>query len=59
MIEEDWFAATEKTTKKAFLFPYSAINKTIFFNRKDALEKVSDAESNREVTYIETDYEED
>lgn len=46
-VEEDWFVAIEKSTRKAFLFSYDSINKTIFLDRKEALNKVKEAELNK------------
>lgn len=57
-VTEDYFVGLEKKEKKAFLFPYSSIGKTIFLNRKDALKMVKEAEKNREVISTETYYEE-
>lgn len=57
-VTEDYFVGIEKHTKRAFLFPCSAINKTIFVNRKDALNKVKEAEKNKVVVSTETYYEE-
>lgn len=45
-VEDTWFVATEKKEKHAFLFGNNSINKTIFFNRKDALMTVKEAEEN-------------
>lgn len=57
-IADNYFVGVEKKEKKAFLFPYSSIGKTVFVNRKDALNKVKEAEENREVISTETYYEE-
>ena len=57
-ITDTYFVGIEKYTKKAFLFPYSSIGKTVFINRKDALKIVKEAEKNREEVSIETYYEE-
>ena len=57
-VTDNYFVGIEKHTKKAFLFPYSAINKTVFVNRKDALSKVKEAEKNKIQVSTETYYEE-
>ncbi len=57
-ITDTYFVGIEKHTKKAFLFPYSSIGKTVFINRKDALKRVKEAEKNREEVSMETYYEE-
>ena len=45
--------------KKVFLFPYSAINKYVFLNRKDAVDVATNAEeNNKKVISTETYYEE-
>ena len=54
-VTEDYFVGTEKKEKKAFLFPYSSINETIFLNRKDALHKIKEAESNKPNINISTE----
>lgn len=54
-VTEDYFVGTEKKEKKAFLFPYSSINETIFLNRKDALRKIKEAESNKPNINISTE----
>lgn len=46
-VTDDYFVGIEKHTKRAFLFSYSAIGKTVFINRKDALVKVKEAEKNK------------
>lgn len=57
-VTEDYFVGLEKKEKKAFLFPYSSIGKTIFLNRKDALNKIKEAEKNKVQVSTETYYEE-
>ena len=58
-IADTWFSGVEKRDKKVFLFPYSAIDKYIFFNRKDAVDMATNAEeSNKKVISTETYYEE-
>ena len=46
-VEKDYFVGVEKTTKTAFLLPYSSIDNTVFFKRGEALKKVRDAEKNK------------
>lgn len=54
-----YFVGIEKYSKQAFLFDYSDINKTVFENRKNALNKVKEAEKNKKNTPTEICYEED
>ena len=58
-IEETFFVGTEKSTKHAYLFGNSALNKMIFHNRKSALNLVKEAEKNKIEISKETYYEED
>ena len=44
---DTYFVALENRTKIAFLFGNNLIGETVFFNRKDALEKVREAERNK------------
>ena len=58
-IADTWFSGVEKRDKKVFLFPYSAINKYVFLNRKDAVDMAMNAEeNNKKVISTETYYEE-
>lgn len=57
-VENGWFAGIEKRDKQAYLFYDSDINRTIFTNRKDALDKVKAAEANKKPVNEETDYQE-
>ena len=57
-VEDDWFVGIDKRDKHAYLFTDDAINKTIFIDRKQALKKVKEAESNKKETSEETFYEE-
>lgn len=58
-VENDWFVGIEKRDKQAYLFNDSDIDKVVFKNRKDALNKVLDAESKKKETVNEeTFYEE-
>ena len=54
-VTEEYFVGIEKKEKRAFLFPYSSINKTVFLNRKDALNKIKEAESNKPKIKFRTD----
>lgn len=57
-VTNEYFVGIEKRSKQAFLFQYSDIGKTIFTNRQDALNKVKEAEKNKNKTVTETYYEE-
>ena len=46
-VTETYFVGTEKETKHAFLFSLKAIDKDVFYNRNDALNKVKDAEKTK------------
>lgn len=50
-VEETYFVGIEKHTKTAFLLPYSSIGKTVFTDRKEALQKIREAEKNK--VYVE------
>lgn len=54
-VEDDWFVAIEKSTRKAFLFSYDLINKTIFLDRKEALNKVKEAEKEKHKFHVSTE----
>ena len=56
--ENRWFCGMEKRTKIAYLFSYDNIGKTIFFDRKEALKVVKQAEKNKISVSSETLYEE-
>lgn len=43
-VEDTWFVGIEKKDKQAFLFSKKDIDKCIFFDRKDALMTVKEAE---------------
>lgn len=57
-VENDWFTATEKDTKMAFLFNNTGFNKVVFKDRKIALDLVLEAEKHRKYTSSEIYYEE-
>lgn len=50
-VEDTYFVGVEKRNKTAFLLPYSSIGKTVFLNRKEALQKIREAEKNK--VYVE------
>lgn len=58
MVTEDWFSATEKRTHKTFLFSYTDINRTIFYNREEAVLTVKEQEKNKKIISDEKYYEE-
>ena len=45
-VEDNWFAAVEDKRKHVYLFYNKAIGKEIFFDRKEALDIVKNAEEN-------------
>ena len=45
-VEDNWYVGIEKKEKQAHLFFAKDIDKCIFFDRKDALMTVKEAESN-------------
>ena len=59
-VAEDYFVATDKKDKHTFLFMYKDIEKdnNIFYDRKDAVKKVKEAEKNRKEISEEIYYEE-
>lgn len=58
-VYDDYFVVVEKRYKHAFLFYYSNLGKTIFRDRKQALEKATNAEKNKKkIVSEETFYEE-
>lgn len=60
-VAEDYFVATDKKDKHAFLFMYKDIDEkdnNIFYDRKDAVKKVKEAEKNRKEISEEIYYEE-
>lgn len=46
-VTNEYFVGIDKYDKHAYLFPYSAINNTIYLNRLEALEKVTEEENNK------------
>lgn len=57
-VEDTYFVGVENSTKHAYQFGNTAINKTVFFNRKDALKLVKEAEKDKQKISSETYYEE-
>ena len=58
-VADTYFVGTDKRDKKAFLLPYSAIEKYVFIDRRDAVDKSMVAEeNNKKVISTETYYEE-
>lgn len=54
-VKEDWFVAMDKRDKHAYLFDDSDIDKIVFTNRKEALDKVLLASANRKERSNETE----
>ena len=57
-VTDDYFAGMDKRDKRTYLFGYNAIDNTVFVDRKDALNKVKIAESNKKDISSKTYYEE-
>lgn len=57
-VEKDYFVGTDKRDKHAYLLSYQDVDKTIFTNRRDALETVKELEKNKVNVSSETYYEE-
>ena len=57
-VEDAYFVGVDKKDKRAFLFDYDAIGEYVFTNRKDALNRLKDAEKNKKEISNETYYEE-
>lgn len=47
-VGDTWFVGIDKRDKRAYLINNNKIGKEVFINRKDALEKVRDAEEEKE-----------
>ena len=56
--EDTWFVGIDKRDKQAFLFDYTDIGNIVFLDRKDALDKVLNAEKEAPETSDEKMYEE-
>ena len=57
-VTDTYFVGTDKQDKRAYLFSYNAVEKCIFSNRKDAVEKAIAVEENSPKVSKETYYEE-
>ena len=57
-VADDYFAGVDRRDRRTYLFGYNAIDNTVFVDRKDALNKVKIAESNKKDISNETYYEE-
>ena len=57
-VADDYFTGMDKRDKRTYLFGYNAIDNTVFVDRKDALNKVKIAESNKKEISNEIYYEE-
>ena len=57
-VEDTYFVGVDKKDKRAYLFGYNAIDDYIFTGRKDALNRLKDAEKNKKQISNETYYEE-
>ena len=57
-IEADYFVGVDKKSKQSYIFPYSCINKTVFFNRDKALKKLKETEKTKKKVSNESYYEE-
>ena len=55
VVENGWFSAMDKRDKRVYLFADKDINKTIFADRKDALNVVKEAEKNKRNLVFTTD----
>lgn len=57
-VESTWFTGMEKRDKRVYLFSNKDLNKTVFTDRKEALNKVKEAEKYKKRIVFETEYEE-
>lgn len=57
-VTEDYIVGIDKNTKHAFMFYFDDINRTIFFDRNEALKVVKAAEKNGKKVSDEKYYEE-
>ena len=58
-VADTYFVGTEKNSKHAYLLSNSYLNETVFYDRKQALKIVKEAEKNKKEVSTETYYEED
>lgn len=47
-VGDTWFVGMDKRDKRAYLLNNNKINKEVFINRRDAIERVRDAEIDKE-----------
>lgn len=57
-VADDYFTGIDDKTKHAFIFNMSDLNRTVFFDRREALKVVKEAEKNKRNISEETYYEE-
>lgn len=57
-VENTWFTGMDKRDKRVYLFANKELNKTVFTNRKEALNIVKEAEKHKRKVIFETNYEE-
>ena len=57
-VKDSWFSATDIKDKRAYLFDYTDIGKTVFYDRQEALNKVVEAEKSAPINELHTYYEE-
>ena len=57
-VESDWFTGMDKRDKRVYLFSNKDLNKTVFADRKEALNVVKESEKHKKVIKFETSYEE-
>lgn len=56
--EDTYFVGVDVRSKHSFIFSYKDVNKTVFINREDAVNKAKEAEKNKPKVSTETYYEE-
>ena len=57
-IADTYFVAIDKRDKKSYLFNFTDINKTVFANREEAVNKTKEVEKNKPKVSAEIFYEE-
>lgn len=57
-VYDGYFTGIDKHDKHVFLLNFSDIDKTVFVNRKEALEKIKEAEKHKKIMSDEIYYEE-
>ena len=55
-VADDFFVGIENRTKHAYMFKISDINKTVFFDRNEALKVVKEAEKNSKIKVSDEKY---